>query len=44
MKSHDWPKYRIAMQKEIDDRMKGNNLSIIHKSNVPKIATVLLGV
>ena len=29
------------MQKEIDDRMEDNIFSIIHKSQIPKIATVL---
>ena len=41
MKISDWPKFRLAMQKEIDDRMEGKNFSVIHKSKFVKTATVL---
>ena len=41
MKAKDWQNFRIAMQKEIDDRMEGENFSIIHKAHVPRSATVL---
>ena len=30
MKAKDWHNFRIAMQKEIDDRMEGKNFSVIH--------------
>ena len=34
MKTIDWPQFRLAMQKEIDDRMKDNFfLSFINKSS-----------
>ena len=42
MKTHDWTKFRITMQKEIDGRMNGKNYSVIHKSQVPNTAIVLL--
>ena len=29
MKAKDWPNFRIVIQKEIDDRMKGENFSVI---------------
>ena len=41
MKAKDWQNFRIAMQKEIDDRMEGENFSVIHKADVPRSATVL---
>ena len=41
MKQKDWSEFRIAMQKEIKDRMKDNNFSIIHKSKIPHKAMVL---
>ena len=40
-KQHDKKEFFNAMQKEIDDRMKDNNFSIVHKSEVPKDATIL---
>ena len=36
MKQKDWLEFRKAMQKEVDDRMKDKNYSIIHKSKIPK--------
>ena len=44
MKQKDWQEFRKAMQKEVDDRMKDKNFSIIHKSKIPKKALVLPGV
>ena len=41
MKQKDWSEFRIAMQNEINDRMKDNNFSIIHKNKIPPKATVL---
>jgi hypothetical protein len=41
MKQKDWPHFRSAIQKEIDDRMGDKNFSVVHKSKVPKAATVL---
>ena len=41
MKAEDWPNFRAAMQKEIDDRMEGKNFSVIHKAKVPRTATIL---
>ena len=32
METHDWPQFWQEMQKEIDDRMEGQNFSVIHKS------------
>ena len=36
MKTHDWPQFRQVMQKEIDDRMEGQNFSVIKKITSPK--------
>ena len=41
MKAEDWPNFRAAMQKGIDDRMEGKNFSVIHKAKVPRTATIL---
>ncbi len=41
MREPDRKEFKRAMQKEIDDRIKGKNFSIVHKSTVPKGATVL---
>ena len=41
MRQNDRNEFKIAMQKEIDDRMKGNNFSLIKKSDVPTTAEVL---
>ena len=34
MKTLDWPKFRIAIQTEMDDRIEGKNLSVIQKSKI----------
>ena len=44
MKQKDWKNFRIAMQKEVDDRMKYKNFSVIHKNKIPKSTTVLITV
>ena len=41
MRPKEWRQFRIVMQTEIDDRMEGQNFSIIHKSKSPQTATVL---
>ena len=41
MKQKDWQEFRKAMQKEVDDRMKDKNFTIIHKSKIPIKALVL---
>ena len=41
MKQIDKKEFQKAMQKEIDDRMKNNNYSIIKRSHVPKGASIL---
>ena len=41
MKTHDWSKFHISIQKEIDDRMEGKNFSVVHKLKVLKTAVVL---
>ena len=43
IKTHNWRKFRIAMQKEIDDRMEGRAFSV-QKSQIPKTAIVLSAV
>jgi hypothetical protein len=44
MKEKDWPKFREAMQKEVDDHSRSDNWELIHKSKVPEGAIVLPGV
>ena len=41
IKTNDWPRFRLAQEKEIDDRMEGQNFSVIHKSQITKLAIVL---
>ncbi len=41
MRQADWPQFRSAMQKEIDDHMSRGHWKIIQRSDVPKGATVL---
>ena len=41
MKTHDWPKFCISMQNEIDDIMKGKNFPVIQKSNISMTVTVI---
>ena len=41
MKQKDWQQFRSALRKEIYDRMQDKNFSVVHKSKVPKAATVL---
>ena len=42
MNTKKWPQFCKAMQKEIDDRMKDKTFSIVHKTKVPRTATVLI--
>jgi hypothetical protein len=35
MKEDDWPKFKKAMQKEVDDHSKIKNWEPIHKNKVP---------
>jgi len=41
MKQADWPRFRSAMQKEIDDHTSRGHWKIIKRSDVPEGATVL---
>jgi hypothetical protein len=44
MKEKDWPKFKEAMQKEVDDHSRSKNWELMHKSKVPEGAIVLPGV
>ena len=41
MREKDWTEFRKAMQKEIDDRVEGENFEIVKRSMVPEGAKVL---
>ena len=40
-KEKDWPEFQKAMQKEVDDQLKENNFTIVHRSKVPQSKSVL---
>jgi hypothetical protein len=44
MRQADWPQFRSAMQKEIDDHTSRGHWKIIKRSDIPKGATVLTAV
>ena len=41
MREPDRKEFKKAMQSEVDDRIKGKRFSIVHKSTMPKGATLL---